>query len=231
MNVTIRFLAKIQVSILMFLLFSCSSDREKTLPDTLYFPIEAGSVSEFGVERTTYSTMQSPALRQFTTRHTIVDSFSNIDGNPVYKIDYASKVRENEWKQDSASILWRTIDKTCVQENGQTVVKILFPLSEGMVWNGNDYNTLPEAIFRCADKGKPSQIGQVLYPKTVKIIRQDDSTLLSRNKYIEIYAPEIGLISTEKVFVKYCNTPDCIGKGIINSGYKEISVLKTLTKK
>lgn len=67
--------------------------------------------------------------------------------------------------------------------------------------------------------GMAYTIDNVVYPYMLAIIRQDGSTLLSRNKYIEIYTTEIGLIRKEKVFLKYCNTPDCIERSKIVSGF------------
>ena len=87
-----------------------------------------------------------------------------------------------------------------------------------------------EKIFRVKDLGMPFKDGKNTFLKTVTIIRQDDSTLLSKNKYMEIYAANVGLIRTEKIFVQYCSTPDCIGKGIIESGWKEISVINKYGK-
>jgi hypothetical protein len=231
MKVTINFLQKVQIILLILSVFSCSPYRENIPPDTSYFPLAVGNESVFEAERTSYSLREIPTTKIFTLRQTITNSFPDINGNLVYKTEFAGNTGQNPWKQDSVSILWRSVDKAYIQENGQTIVKMIFPLAEGTAWNGNEYNALPETIFRCTAKGKPFTIGSVVYPNTVTITRQDDSTLLSRNKYKEIYAAEIGLIRTEKVFVKYCNTPDCIGKGIINSGYKEISVLKTYIKK
>ena len=108
--------------------------------------------------------------------------------------------------------------------------KLIFPLANETAWNGNSYNAMPEKMFRVKNLGRPFQAGNFIFPETVMIIRQDDSTLLSKNKYTEIYAKNVGLIRTEKIFVQYCNTPDCVGKGIINSGRKEISVIKKFGK-
>jgi hypothetical protein len=232
MNLIVRFLSKYHVVLLMLMSLSCSPDKEKLLPnDDSYFPLEVGNVWEFDVDRTTYSLGENPTTGHYTTRHTITDTFINPDRNTIFKIAFERKIESNNWRLDSVGIVWRSLDKAFVQENGQTIVKMRFPLSEGMAWNGNDYNASPEIMFGCKIKDKPARSGSVFYPYTTMIVRRDDSTLLSRNKHTELYASDIGLVGTEKVFVKYCNTPECIGKRIINSGYKEISVLKTFSTK
>lgn len=201
-----------------------------TIADGAYFPIDSGSISEFDIEKTVYSVGENPKTITYKLRHTIANSFINIDGTKVHKLVYAGLGKSNDWHQDSITILWKTIDKVMMHETGQPVVQLLFPLYGGSTWNGNLYNATSEAKFTCLSKGSSYTMGGIVYPNTVTIIRQDDSTLLSRNKYIEIYGAEIGLIRKEKVFLKYCNTPDCIGKGKIVSGFKEISVLKTYSK-
>ncbi|TDE16299.1 hypothetical protein [Dyadobacter psychrotolerans] len=222
-------------SVLLF--FSCLGlisciDKSKVTPtdDTAYFPLKAGFSSEFDLQRTIYSRSDLPEIRNYTIRQLIADSFKDLQNHWVYKIEYAAGTGQENWKTDSIIPIWRTTDNLLVQENGQTVLRQVYPISEGASWNGNCYNSLGEVKFRFTRVGLPFQSGSQLFPKTITVIRQDDSTLLSRNRYIEIYAEHVGLIRTEKSVLQYCSTPDCRGKGMISSGWKEISVIKNFGK-
>ena len=219
-------LRRISFLLLFIATFSCSKEKIASQSDGDYLPLIPGNFSEFDVEKTKFTLSALPEIQQFTIRQVIADSFRDVSNQLVYKSEYYSLDNKSAWKMDSIVPVWRTFDKTMCQENGQVIVKMIFPLANEMVWNGNWYNAMSEKMFRVKDLGKPFNAGNIVFPKTVTIIRQDDSTLLSKNKYIEIYAMNVGLIFTEKIFVQYCNTPDCIGKGIINSGWKEISVIK-----
>ncbi len=212
------------------ILISCSHKQEISIDDHTYYPTDSGSVADFDVTKTVYTVAQKPQTTTYKLRQTITGSYKNIDGTPVYKLLYTSTEKNNAWHQDSSTILWRTIDKVIMHETGMPVVKLLFPLFNGATWNANLYNAQSETMVSVHAKGKPYVIGNTTYPNTITIIRQDDSTSLSRNRHIEIYAAEIGLVLKEKVFLRYCQNPDCLGKGQIISGYHEKLVLKTYSK-
>jgi len=222
---------RILLCFLLLTIISCSKDKLlESDPDAAYFPLSNGQFSDFDVKRTNYPILSLPEKQHFTTRQTISDSFRDLNDNLVFKKNYFVQNNKSEWKSDSSATVWHLPDKAMSQENGRTIVNQIYPLSNGLLWNGNLYNTDSEEMFRATDIGKPFQTETRLFPKTVTIIRHDDSTLLSRMKYIEIYALNVGLIRKEKIFLKYCNTPDCLGKGIINSGWAELSVIKNYGK-
>jgi len=222
---------RILLCFLLLTIISCSKDKLlESDPDAAYFPLSNGQFSDFDVKRTNYPILSLPEKQHFTTRQTISDSFRDLNDNLVFKMNYFVQNNKSEWKSDSSATVWHLPDKAMSQENGRTIVNQIYPLSNGLLWNGNLYNTDSEEMFRATDIGKPFQTETRLFPKTVTIIRHDDSTLLSRMKYIEIYALNVGLIRKEKIFLKYCNTPDCLGKGIINSGWAELSVIKNYGK-
>lgn len=207
-----------------------SGCKENTVPESVsdydYFPVKSGSISRFTVTKTIYKPSLSPQVSQYQIQSAIGEAFKITDNQTANRIEYSSKWSQSDWRTDSSAAIWRTADKAFAQEHGQTIIKMYFPMSEGLSWNGNSYNQGAEQPFRCIDKGKPKQIGLQYFPHTVTIIMQQDSTLLSKNKYIEIYAAGVGLVATEKIHVKYCYTPDC--SGTIVSGYEEKAVIQEL---
>lgn len=226
MNGTVKF----SVGILTLILFACSREQVKVIPDTSYFPLESGSVSEFEVERTSYSATHPPEISTYLLRQTLGDRFTQADGQSIYPLNYSRFSSSGEWKLDSTTIQWKTTDDAFRQEGGLPMVVMHFPLNSGTDWNVNIFTTRQPIYAHATRTDKPVRVGDIVYPHTVQITRENDSTLLSRNKYIEIYAEGIGLVRKEKVFLKYCNTTDCLGKGIIASGWKEISILKSHTR-
>ncbi|REA61660.1 hypothetical protein DSL64_11910 [Dyadobacter luteus] len=216
----------------ILLIFSLilSGCKENTAPESVsdydYFPVQSGSISRFTVTRTTYFPSGPQRVSDYQIQSVVGEVFNITDKQSANRIAYISKWSQSEWRTDSSAAIWRTADKAFAQEHGQTIIKMYFPLSEGLSWNGNSYNQGAEQPFRCVDKGKPKQIGLQYFPNTVTIVRQQDSTLLSKNKYIEIYAAGVGLVATEKIHVKYCYTPDC--SGTIVSGYEEKAVIQEL---
>lgn len=222
--------SRITLFLFVLLLTRCSRESQSPQPENIYIPIELGLFSEFDVARTNYSITSLPETKHLKTKEIISDSSRNVRNQVVYKIDYLSHGNSGEWTLDSSSGLWQTLDKIMIQENGQSIVRMLFPLSEKLTWDVNQYNIKDMQRARVERLGLPYLINNHQFPNTVTIIRQDDSTLLSKNKYIEVYAQNVGLIRRERVHLQYCNTPDCWGKGIIQSGWTEVSTIKNYGK-
>ena len=216
----------ITFSFLLLIIISCSKDNLSLNFDTSYFPLGIGQSTQFDIERTDYSLSSSPKITSLTTLQIISASFKDINDQLVFETTHFVQTNNSEWSLDYTNTAWRTLDKAMSQENGQTVINMAFPVANDVSWNGNLFNANGKEMFRMINVGKPYQTETTLFPNTVTIIRQDDSTLLSRNRYIEIYAKDVGLIRKEKIFLQYCNTPDCVGKGIINSGWTEFSSIK-----
>lgn len=212
---------------LTLILVSCSDPSEQTSDHGFeYFPLQTGQFVELDVTRTNYQRFQPEETIRYLARETTGDSFMETDSQRVFNIKYSSKRPSLNWKEDSAGVQWHTKDKVLVQEGGNTIVKMSLPVSNGLRWNGNLLNNNKERIFEAAKVGEPHSDTYLSFPNTVTIIRQDDSTLLSRNRYIEIYARNVGLIRRERIYLQYCYTADCLGKGVINSGWREISIIQ-----
>jgi hypothetical protein len=206
----------------IFLFNACEHHSAQVrLPDNEFFPLKSRTFFEFGVEKTRYNFDQPPQVSRYNLRKTLLDSIL-VENNLVYPVQYAVAKPFNESKIDSVNAAWITSDKAFEQENGKNLVRFYFPFSEGMRWNVNAFNNGGEFFGTLVEVNKPARIGLKQYPRTATIVYQDDSTLLARKKYIEIYAANVGLVYREKLYLQYCHEGNCLGKGVIESGWKEI---------
>jgi hypothetical protein len=222
---------RISLLFLVLLSLSCTKDKLTTPASfTSFIPLSIGMYADYEIERTLFSITSPPRRLHYTMRQVITDTIRNISNQLIYRIDYYSLNAKLNWESDSSSVIWQAEDKVIGMENGVIILKILYPLSNGSDWNGNWFNHTAGNTFQAVDLGKTYSSKSGYFPYTVKIIRQDDSTLLSGNKYIEIFALNVGLIRSEKYNLNYCNTPDCLGKGLINSGWTEIRTIKNYGK-
>ncbi|KAA6441098.1 hypothetical protein FEM33_03830 [Dyadobacter flavalbus] len=217
--------------VLSFAPISCSGPpKPEQLKEPGYNPLEAGNFSEFNVEKTTYVSGQPDKITKHVIRQLTQTPFTNPEGNPVFPQQYATLTTDQSWQTDSVAVSWHSANKVFVQENGRTVVKMILPVAEGLQWNGNEYNASGKCMFEETAVKKPFQTGSLFFPNTVTVIRQNDSTLLSRSKYTETYAAGVGLICREQIYLRYCYDGDCLGKGIVSSGWKKITKISKYGK-
>lgn len=214
-----------------FIITSCSDpDQPISRSGRDYLPLESGQYSEFNVEKTRFTADGQVSTKHYYIRQLTGKSFAQANGQLAFSLSYDHQNPDHSWPTDSASVTWQTLSQVFAQESGQPVIKITSPVYDGMSWDANAYNKAVIRLCNVKDFGKPYRNGALYFPNTVTIVRQDDSTLLSKNKYIEIYAQNVGLIRRERITLQYCYTPDCVGKGIISSGSKEVIVIQKFGK-
>lgn len=213
--------------ILSFFIIQCSGpEKPEQMKEPGYYPLEAGNFSEFNVEKTTCVSGRPDNIAKHVIRQLTLSPFADSEGNQIFPQQYATLQPDQSWQTDSLTISWLSFDKIFAQENGLTVVKLRLPAAEGLQWNGNEYNASGKCIFEAKEVNRPFRIGSLFFPNTVTVIRQNDSTLLSRSKYTETYAPGVGLICREQLYLQYCYSADCLGKGIVSSGWKKITSIR-----
>lgn len=194
-----------------------------------YVPVRYGKSSEFKVSKTTYAIGQAPLINEYIQREMVTDSFSDPTGKTMYKLAY-SVPDSTSWKTDSINTLWFEKDQALIKEGGDVIVRLMLPLYEMRFWDGNQFNNKGRQYFELRNYKRSYPTPAETFPQTVTIVRRHDSTLVSKKVHIEVYAKGVGLIRRERSFLQYCNTPDCVGKGIVNSGWEEISTLKGYEK-
>lgn len=216
--------------LLIIVACACRHNVEPIKSGVSYFPIETGASAEYDITKTTYLLSQASQTSRALIRESVGDSFTDASGQVIFKLNYASNSGENNWKLDSIRTIWKTTDKILGVENGQIIIKLSLPVEDRNVWNGNAYNMLGERHYYVKNVGVPFKAGSVVFPKTVTVIRHNDSTLVRQSKHIEIYAEGVGLIQREISSFNFCYATDCKAKGTINSGWREISVIKNYSK-
>ena len=190
-----------------------------------YFPLETGAFREYEVTETRYALAQPVQTHTYQIREVTGPKHTDASGQDVYLLEH-SVWEGNTWRADSVGSAWRIVDQAFCSENGLTFVKIQFPVKERSRWDGNLYNTLGERFFEIKDVDKLLTLGAFTFDKTLTVVQQNDSTLLSLRKSQETYARNIGLIRREQTSIQYCGTPDCLGKGVIDYGFTKSTVLK-----
>jgi hypothetical protein len=214
-------------SLILAIATGCKQTGEK--PSINYHPFKTGSFAEFDVIRTAYGITDGGLSTNFTVKERMGDSFRDATGQIVFPMHYETWIG-NAWRHDSSSLVWQTPDKVMAMEHGHTVIKLILPIADRNFWDGNAYNNTGGQRFEIRNVGHAFTFGTKSFPNTLTVVRQNDSTLLSQKKFIEVYAEGVGMVRREKVYLNFCYEPGCSGKAIIQSGWREISTIKNFEK-
>ena len=190
-----------------------------------YFPLVTGRYTIYDVTEYQYSlTATIPVQRAYQVKEVIGASYTDVTGQKAYRLLRYRRLAEGQsWRVDS---VWaaRLVGSEAVRsENGLDFVKLRFPVSDRLRWNGNHYNAIGEDEYEIRNSGQPYRVSDKEFSETVTVVIQQDSTLLSQDERIDIYARQIGLIYKERVQLQYCSsTPACIGTYQIDYGIRQI---------
>lgn len=208
------------VILLLVTAVSCDRTEEPSLdiPGPEFFPLVTGTFITYDVDSVNI-TQNIETEYNFQLRISVVDSFVNGEGNTSYILQRHTRDDETKpWKPAGTWTAWKSIRQAVVTEGNTSYIKLQFPVSDGISWNGNALN----------DLGGPDRCGETecdLYEISaidpVVIVKQDSAVdVLTKDIRIEKYSKDIGLIYKESTVYTFCDVDPCIGTGFVVDGLR-----------
>jgi hypothetical protein len=212
--------------ILLFLLVTaCSSGDEKPVDiGRDYLPGRVGIFQVYNVDRTEYSEVADPVEAHYELMTEVVDSFPDVNDEYTYVIHRSTRANSgDDWEYLDTWSVGISDQEAIVNEENIAYVKIRFPVLNNRQWNGNEFNVSEPDTYEMESVEEPFTIDDQTYAKTITIEQEDSEDLLFKDKRLEVYAKDIGLIYREITDLNYCDDVDCFGQKEIKSGiiYKQ----------
>ncbi|MFD1140312.1 hypothetical protein ACFQ4C_04300 [Larkinella insperata] len=213
-------------------LYACQTSTEPHTPGYEYVSLETGSFRVYDVTEQRFALNGPPVTQTYQLREITTDSPIDLANGSAFRIERYRRANEQEpWQPDSVSSVRIADDQLIRTENNVAYVKLLFPPTDQLQWNGNAYNTLGEDTYQLRNTGQPFSVLNQTFPETATVIQQNDSTLVNQDKRLEVYARNVGLIYREKVQLQFCSsTPVCVGKAQIDYGIRYYMWLRSYGK-
>lgn len=213
-------------ALLVLLISSCDREEETPveIPGSGYFPLETGRFAIYTIDSTKILLNVSSSYT-FQLRVTVGNSFVNGEGNTAYIIQREKRDDDSKpWTPAGTWTAWKSIRQAVVSEGNTSYVKLQFPSSMGIVWDGNALNS-KGGNERCNDNDLTCDIYEVTEtdPDIVVTQSNDPDELLLKDIRIEKYRKDVGLIYKESVVLQYCDDGACFGSGFVKNGliYKQ----------
>ena len=221
-------MSKNRIFRVVFLLFllgigeSCEQNSKEPRPeDTAYFPLQVGDYWVYQVMQKKYVSANSLVKNVYQFQEKISSSYFQ-NGQLFYLVEESMRQTEQTaWKLTGFHSVYKSLSEVVSQENNVLRVKLAFPIALTASWNTNAYNTNSDTLLRYLNPGQSFTVGKFGFAHTISVVGANDSTLVNQSKYLRIYAPNIGLVYREEATLAFCqSSPNCIGKGVIESGTK-----------
>jgi len=166
-----------------------------------YFPLNTNDTVHFKVTTIEHNSFGKDTLI-YWLREVITDDFIDGEGDLAYRL-------ERYWRMDTTQSydikdVWmmkkniRSAEK--VEENVR-YIKMVFPLSYYVFWDGNALNNIGEQEYTIEFLHEPYLINNMTFDSTVTISHNDKSNLLEYESAYEVYAINVGLVYKEEIIL------------------------------
>jgi hypothetical protein len=212
---------------------ACHAPEGETLPASVrqghdFFPLETGRYVEYDVRETRYALATPPVTTTYQVRETTDAGFPDAEGNTTYRVMRYQRTDDRQrWQPDSVWTARRDADRALRTENNVTVVKLAFPVREGLRWNGNAFNANGAQWFEIQRLDQPISVGGQRFEQTLTVVQRVDSSLVGLHRTLEAYARRVGLVYREDTHLQYCTAPACLGRGRVDFGWQTMYTVRT----
>ncbi|GAB3513697.1 hypothetical protein GCM10027341_56030 [Spirosoma knui] len=208
----------------LVLLTGCEPTSPARSPGFEYFPLDAGRYVVYDVQEQYYALNSAPIQRSYQLKEVTGPAYSDVTGQTAFQLTrYRRSSASEPWQADS---IWsaRLVNNEAIRtENGQDLVKLVFPVSDQLSWNGNRHTTREPDDYIIRNSNQPYRVSDKQFDQTATVLEQNDSTLVSQDKRLAVYAKTVGLIYKERTQLQFCSsTPACIGTYQIDYGIRQV---------
>ena len=210
-----------------------------------FFPLEAGRYIDYQVEDIQYTVLNPPDTNRYQIRELIGEEFTDIEGNPAFRLERYRRADANvPWRLDSVWQIKRNATQAIVIQNNRALIKLIFPLEEGVEWVGTaffrntrtdtiiDPNTLDTTIaetfigdkYEVNNFNQPLTLGSFSFDSTLTVIQKNDSDRVDIDRRTEVYAANVGLVYKDSTVATYC-IPDNCNFPVIDFGRKSRQII------
>jgi hypothetical protein len=189
-----------------------------------YFPLETGAYAIYSVDSTSIR-QNIETHYQYQLRVEVKSAFTSGAGNTSFVI---SRQRRNSatdpWTTAGTWSAWTDVRNAVSVEDNQRFVKLQFPINTGIVWNGNQLNSL-EGDDDCGGQTCDRYEITEVDPDVVVVQSDVEDTLVKYDVRKEVYRKDVGLIYKEMTVLEYCTQQNCLGNQFVDQGVKYMQTL------
>jgi hypothetical protein len=183
------------------LFFICCSKEKVPQPEQIamgyeYFPLEKGNFWVYQVDSIVYNDFtQTTDTFSFQLKEMVESDYLDNENRITHRIErYKRADSISPWKLTNVCSICKTSNRVEKTENNVKIIKLVFPVKEGIKWNGNAFNYKETWNYQYQETNKPFILSQVSFDSTLCVLQKDEFNLIESQYYAEKYAKNVGLI-------------------------------------
>ena len=181
-----------------------------------YFPLEIGKYQTYVVDSTLYDIGDNEIILKRSSRtfvkHVIADTMTDNLGRSGFKVERYERANDSlQWQIKDIWFAIRTNEGAEWVEENLRFLKMVFPVKDGVDWNGNKYIDITTIIpiegesvevfkswsYEVLSVDESEQIGDFQFDSVSTISQADSENLIELRYSLEKYAKGIGRVYRE----------------------------------
>ncbi|MBK9638506.1 MAG: hypothetical protein IPO63_12105 [Bacteroidetes bacterium] len=183
----------------IWFLSACKKDEKNSnlIEDSslAYFPIDSGLTRYYQIDSVYWD--EFAHIRDtinYQLKEVIAGSFIDLEGRKVQRIERFKLNLQGQWIIFSVGTSYRNHQKAESVENNVRILKLVFPATLGISWNGNIYNFKNPQCFEYLSVGVPDTTEFYQLHETIKVQEDNEPSNNISDLYgEERYAKNIGM--------------------------------------
>ncbi len=222
----------LKFAFILFIFLSCNDDGEIIVPEAgyNYFPLQVNTYRDYKINSTKYflrpdSTLNmvvpDSTVKAYFLREIIASKFLDFEGDSALRIEIFTKtLLQDAWpnQPDSIAIAKLKNDELIYEINNRTLIKLIFPVKNGISWNANKFNSLGEELYSIDNLGSSIQLEDTILSPALKVIQSDIDNLIEVDKRTEEYVLNVGLARKNTRILQYRQSNGMVLTGEIEKG-------------
>ncbi|MDW7694769.1 hypothetical protein R9C00_08450 [Flammeovirgaceae bacterium SG7u.111] len=169
-----------------------------------FLPLEVGHYVVYDVQQILYDELNPNDSSEYQIKEEVAALETGLDNLPFYRIErFRRENSADRWRIDSVWTAREKNLKIIKTENNIPIVKLALPVENSKTWNANIYNDQGEDNFQIDSLGNSYEVASTVFPRTLIVNQQYDSSLVNRDVRWEVYADSVGMVYKKVELFKY----------------------------
>jgi hypothetical protein len=183
-----------------------------------YFPADKGSYIVYDCDSVVYDDFTNTVdTLKFKIKEYYETEFTDNSGRTAIRLErYKMPEGTTQWQLKDIWSVVKTDKQVEKVEEDVRMLKLLFPVKEGLEWDINALNNTGSRMVICKSIHQPYSVKALSFDSTVTVVNTDPENLVEEFRDTEVFAANKGMVYKKYVNVKYKTPPQTgIKSGIV----------------
>mgnify|MGYP001577640639 CR=1 FL=1 len=161
-----------------------------------YFPADIGVWVVYDVDSIVYNDFtDSVETYNYQIKEIVESAFIDGEGRETRRLERYIRLTDTlPWSINDVWFANRTASRAEKVEENVRFIKLIFPVKNGALWNGNAANTLGNRDYQYVETNVSMAVGGILFDSVLTVLQRDEDLGIVKDYFLEKYAKNAGMV-------------------------------------